>query len=85
MEVGGGRLGEVLELTFSAFTADPWYLFILSNTEWSAQPPSDPYLWGYSGQEKKKTGLQMTAGHMGEMRGTHRGGALLNQASLKQK
>ena len=33
----------VLTLTGSS-TAVAWYFLILSNTVWSAQPPSEPYL-----------------------------------------
>lgn len=40
------RSQEALTLTCSSSTADDWNFLILSNTEWSAQPPSEPCLWG---------------------------------------
>lgn len=44
---GKSRRGfaEMQALTFAGCsTDDAWYFLILSNTEWSAQPPSEPYL-----------------------------------------
>ena len=61
--------------------ADSWYLLILSNTEWSAQPPSEPYLWGYSerGEEERRRRGEWERRGEEKRRGEERRGEEMNK------